>query len=192
MQRLDHWQRPAKDDINPDALEYLFQQAVPDKTPWVRMANDSAAEPVARITPEYVRLQTRVEILKGIVQLTNDQLHEAHHKIGMQAAELARRDVLLGELNDYRAKAAMSIAYQRHNELLKNRVTELEAAVQFLGEYAVAEENATTPVVNATTPVVNANNYVVVNPRPFAISTLAINTALVICFALAALATVIH
>jgi hypothetical protein len=185
MQRLDNWQRPATDDINPDALEYLFQKSVPEKTPWVRMANEAAAEPVARITPEYIRLQTRVEILKGIVSLTNEQLHEAHHKIGMLSAELARRDILLGELSDYRARAAMSIAYERQNELLKTRVEELQQAIQFLGEYAVTEEKATTPVIDAS-------NYVVTNPRPWRVSTLAINTALIIFFAIAALSTIVH
>jgi hypothetical protein len=185
MHLVDNWQRPAADDINPDALEYLFANKVQDNTPWVRIAGEAQSEPVARITPEYIRLQTRVEILKGIVELTNEQLHEAHHQIGMQAAELARRDVLLQELSDYRAKAAMSIAYQRQNDLLRNRVEELQQAVQFLGDYAVAEQKASHPLINAS-------NYVVGKQRPFSVSSLSITTAVVIVFAMVALITVLN
>jgi hypothetical protein len=187
MQLVDNWQRPASDDINPDALEYLFaQKDAPQKTPWVKVAGEVHNEPVARITPEYIRLQTRVEMLKGIVELTNDQLHEAHHEIGKLSAELARRDVLLQELSDYRAKAAMMIAYQRKAELLQNRVAELQQAIHFIAEYAVPEGNTSAP------EVINAGNYKVRNVRPFTVSTLAVTTALVIVFAMAALITVLN
>lgn len=185
MHLVENWQRPASDDINPDALDYLFDQKAPDKTPWVRMAGEVQSEPVARITPEYVRLQTRVEVLKGIVELTNEQLHEAHHKIGMQAAELARRDEQLRDLSDYRAKAAMAVAYQRQNDMLRTRIEELQQAIEFLGEYAASEQKTATTTIDAS-------NYVVGKPRPFGISTLAINTALVIIFAMAVLITVLN
>jgi hypothetical protein len=187
MQLVDNWQRPASDDINPDALEYLFaQNNTPQKTPWVKVAGESHNEPIARITPEYIRLQTRVDMLKAIVELTNEQLHEAHHKIGVLTAELARRDVLLKELSDYRAKAAMTIAYQRQSEMLQTRVEELQDAINFISEYAVPSENTSAPVT------INAGNYKVQNVRPFSVSTLAISFALVIVFAMAALITVLN
>lgn len=185
MHLVENWQRPASDDINPDALDYLFAQKAPDKTPWVRMAGEAQSEPVARITPEYIRLQTRVETLKGIVELTNEQLYEAHHRIGMQAAELARCNEQLRDLSDYRAKAAMAVAYQRQNDMLRTRIEELQQAIEFLGEYAGTEQNASSPAIDAS-------NYVAGKPRPFGISTLAINTALVIIFAIVVLITVLN
>lgn len=178
-------QVPAADDINPDSLEYLFAQSGPKrgKTPWVEMAGGSE-QPVARITPEYVRLNTKVELLKGALELTQEQLHEAHHRMGMLAAELARRDELLKELADYRVRAALTIGYQRQNELLRTHVNELNAQLKALAAVVsnkVPDHESAKPAVTPTESV-TAENYVLFRPKlvfPMAL----LNAVLVLAFA---------
>jgi hypothetical protein len=183
MHLVDNWQRPAADDINPDALEYLFEKSKPSANAWQQVAGDSN-EPVARITPAYIRLQTKVEVLKGALELTNEQLHEAHHKIGMLSAELSRREVMLRELSDYRAKAAFAVGYERQNAMMRERIQELQ---EIISNGSATVEDRVAPVI------VNASNYVVRKTKPkMAVSTLAVNTALVVSFAIAALLTILH
>ena len=181
MHLVDNWQRPAHDDINPDALEYLFEKSKPSSNAWQQVGEGQ--EPVARITPAYIRLQTKVDVLKGALELTSEQLHEAHHKIGMLTAELSRRDVMLRELSDYRTKAAFAVAYERQNVLMRKRIQELQ---EIISNGSATVEDRVAPVI------VNADNYVVRRKRPLSISTLAINTALVVSFAIGALLTILH
>jgi len=205
MHLVENWQRPASDDINPDALEYLFgQKKLGRVTPWVEMAADP--EPVVRITPEYIRLQTRVEILKATIELTSEQLHDAHHKIGMLAAELARRDLLLKELTEYRAKAAMAVAYGRHNELLQLQITglknELEqvklrtaASDHFVtaGDTALPYTTTASAIVSAQElETITAENYRTVNAKDFSFPFLLLNSLLILGFATAVLITILH
>ncbi len=214
MHLVENWQRPASDDINPDALEYLFgQKKLGRATPWVEMAGDP--EPVVRITPEYIRLQTRVEILKATIELTSEQLHEAHHKIGMLAAELARRDLVLKELSEYRAKAAMAVAYGRHNELLQLQITGLKnelakeqaklrtaASDHFLsgGDKPLPYTTTASAVISAAAAVVSARelqtitaeNYRTVNAKDFSFPFLLLNSLLTLGFATAVLITILH
>ncbi len=196
MHLVENWQRPASDDINPDALEYLFSRKKHNRTtPWVEMASEP--EPVVRITPEYIRLQTRVEILKATIELTSTQLQEAHHKIGMLAAELARGEAQIKELTDFRAKAAMAIAHARQNELLQLQVVSLRDAL------ALAEAKpriAAAPVVSTLSAVVltrqldkvTAENYRPVNAKDFSFPFLLLNFLLVLGFATAVLITILH
>jgi len=194
MHLVENWQSPSSDDINPDALEYLFNQKQSSrKTPWVEMASEP--EPVVRITPEYIRLQTRVEILKGTIELTSSQLQEAHFKIGMLSAELARRDDQLRELSEYRVRAAMAVAYARHNELLqsaldqtKRELTESLAKHTDLAAGGALAAFASTPDLDRVT----ADNYRIAKSKNFSFPFLLLNSLLMIGFATAVLITILR
>lgn len=189
-------QLPASDDINPDALEYLFAQSMPKrgKTPWVEMVGGN--EQVARITPEYVRLNTKVELLKGALEHNQEQLHEAHHKMGMLAAELARRDERLKELADYRVRAAMAIGYERQNAMLRSQITELQAQIEALVAVVSNKVPAQSQGYAAETTTkpgdaINADSYVLFRPKlvfPMAL----LNTVLVLTFAVLVLVILLH
>lgn len=188
MHLVENGQTPAADDINPDALEYLFGQTKSTRTPWVEMVGES--EPVARITPAYIRLQTKVEVFKGALELTQEQLQEAHHKIGMLSAELARRDVLLKELADYRVRAAMAIGFERQNKLMQAALEELVTELENVkGEAKTAETS--NWVVLESVPV-HAETYRVKNERTFGFPYGILNALLVLGFAICVLATILH
>lgn len=174
-------QRPSSDDINPDALEYLFAPKAPSKTPWVEIVSEG--QPVIRITPEYVRLQTKVEVLKGALELTSEQLHESHRQIGRLAAEVARKDELLQELADYRAKAAIGIASIRHNQLLREKIDDLLARAELT-------KSGAEPVV-ADHPI-TADNYRVGKEKFAPFPFLVLITLLMLGFAATVLLTILQ
>ena len=127
MSALKPTQLPAGDDINSDALEYLFAPTQPmsPEPPWVKMAG--GPEPVARISPQVVRLQARVESLVGQIELIMQQLQSANYEVGYLKAKLADADENLKLLADYRAKAALTILGQHEIIRLKQQVQELES-----------------------------------------------------------------
>jgi hypothetical protein len=191
MHLVENFQRPASDDINPDALEYLFSNGKP-QSQWEALAQ-AEQEPVARITPAYIRLQTKVEVLKGALELTGEQLHEAHHKIGMLAAELSRRDEKLKELNDYRAKAAMSVFYERQNDLMRMALEEMEKLTAAKGEPRCDVDHASIAAgYAAAVDRIDASNYKPKNVKTFCFPSLTLNTLMVLGFAAAVLATILH
>jgi hypothetical protein len=101
------WQVPAKDDINPDALEYFFisrQQERSGTPPWVEILSEP--ENLARTSPETVRLRTKVELLTGEVDLLSNRLQQANCQVGYLLAQLAEKDRLLQTLPQFRLSAA--------------------------------------------------------------------------------------
>lgn len=130
MTALKPTQLPAADDINSDALEYLFAPDQPrtPEPPWVKMSG--GPEPIARISPQIVRLQARVESLVGQIELTMQQLQAANYEVGYLKAKLADADHQLKLLADYRAKAALAILGEFEMAALKRQVADLESKLQ--------------------------------------------------------------
>ncbi|HEY9791428.1 MAG TPA: hypothetical protein V6D22_13575 [Candidatus Obscuribacterales bacterium] len=119
------WQSPAADDIDPDSLEYLFGQKLGrGDVPWVKIVREP--EPVARISPEMIRLQAKLEMLVTQLEIYAGKLTAAHHELGFARAEIAEKDKQLTLMEYYRARAAKAIASDVELEQLRMRVCELE------------------------------------------------------------------
>lgn len=132
MSAMETWQRPAADDINPDALEYLFEgtRGRVVEIPWVRAAREP--EPVARKGIEQIRLESKVEVLLGQIDLLTSQLQLVNCELGYAKAVLDEREQGLKSLSEYRARAARAILGDVQNEMLRKKVVELEGQVAVL------------------------------------------------------------
>jgi hypothetical protein len=147
MSALKPTQLPAVDDINSDALEYLFAPDQPrtPEPPWVKMSG--GPEPVARISPQIVRLQAKVESLVGQIELTMQQLQSANYEVGYLKAKLADADQQLKLLADYRAKAALAILGEFEMAALKRQIVDLESKLQQLAPPAKSPTEADSALV---------------------------------------------
>lgn len=99
MAGVETWRRPASDDINPDALEYLLSSQDgmrASSPPWVDIISEP--EPAPNKSPEMMRLQTKVEMLAGEVDLLAARLQQSNLQIGFLLAQLAERDSRLEQV----------------------------------------------------------------------------------------------
>jgi hypothetical protein len=116
------WQGPAKDDINPDALEYFFISRQKERSgapPWVEILSEP--QDLAKTSPDTLRLRTKVELLAGEVDLLSNRLQQANCQVGYLLAQLAEKDRLLQTLPQFRlsaARAAYSYRSSRSNAYL--------------------------------------------------------------------------
>lgn len=120
MAGVETWQQPAADDINPDALEYLFTAPGlrTGSPPWVDVI--AQPDPAARPTPEMLRLQTKIEMLAAEVELLSTRLQQANCQVGYLTAELAQKQQVMETLPQLRialAQAAHSYRTERRNHL---------------------------------------------------------------------------
>ena len=116
-------QMPAADDIDGDSLEYLFgRRKMP--TPWVKMAKEP--EPIARISPEMVRLQAKAETIAAQLDSVLNQLQRAHVELGFTKAQLTDKTEKLKLFAEYRAKAAWVVAAETERVVLNERISDLE------------------------------------------------------------------
>ncbi len=120
MAGMETWQRPASDDINPDALEYLFAPTTERSAspPWVEII--SQPEPTSRQRPELGRLQAKVEILAAEVDLLSNRLQSANCTIGCLQSQLEEREKLLQNLPELRSVASKATnSYKSSGSTLK-------------------------------------------------------------------------
>jgi hypothetical protein len=124
----DTWQLPSADDIDPDSLEYLLApKRLRGDAPWVRIVRDP--EPVARIGPEMIRLQAKLEALVGQLEIFTNKLAKSNHELGFARAQIAERDKQLELQAEYRVRAAVAIMSDLEKERLVRRIAELEELV---------------------------------------------------------------
>lgn len=116
-------QIPTTNDIDQDSLEYLFGRRR-QAAPWVKIAREP--EPVARISPEMVRLQAKVETFAAQIEMMLNQLHKANIELGYAKAQLSEKTEQLTLLAEYRAKAAFVVAAEAERTILKERIADLE------------------------------------------------------------------
>jgi hypothetical protein len=99
------WQSPSADDINPDALEYLLIGS-PERSvspPWVDIITEP--EPAASLTPEMLRLRTKVEILAAEVDILSVRLQQANCQIGYLLSQVSERDKIIESARPLRLPA---------------------------------------------------------------------------------------
>ncbi len=137
------YQRPATDDIDQDSLEYLFGRKKPT-TPWVKIAREP--EPIARISPEMVRLQAKLETFAMQMETMMYQLNKAHVDLGMAKAQLADKNEQLVLFAEYRAKAAYVVIADAERTVLKERIADLEMQLaEALEDRSQAEVRVSIP-----------------------------------------------
>jgi hypothetical protein len=129
MALTDTWQLPAVDDIDSDSLEYLFsRKRQRGEAPWVKLVPDP--EPVARVTPEMIRLQAKLETLSAQLEIYSSKLLRANQELGYVRAQLTERDQQLELQAEYRARAAMTIMSDVERAHLQERVADLEVQLR--------------------------------------------------------------
>jgi hypothetical protein len=111
----------------------------------------------------------------------------------MLAAELSRREEKLIELNDYRTKAAMSVFYERQNQLMRMALEEMEKLIaQNADTKCDVDHSVIAAGYAAAVERVDASNYKPARLKSFCFPSLTLNVLMVLGFAAAVLVTILH